>query len=379
MRRRESFIEGLRGGKMSVKKVLHIAGNMDAGGAETLIMNINRNIDTDKLRFDYAVENNADGFYAQEIKQLKGNLYPFITLRPGFATYWFNVFNLIKIIKRNGPYEALHIHYMFRNWFFLAVAYFCGIKKRVSHSHNVKMLSGGEFFLLNLIRRRLLLLFATDLFACSEQAGIDLYGKNAKFTIMNNGIDCSRFAYNPALRAKTRAFLGIENKFVLGNIGRLSEQKNHTFLLDIFKNVSAKNKNAVLMIAGTGHLETELKQKAEELGLKDIVMFLGARKDTAELYQAMDVFVFPSLFEGLGIVAIEAQTAGLPCVMADTIPPEAFVVNCASLPLESGAEAWAREILNYTSFDRRDKSEEIKSAGFDIKTVASQMQEFYLR
>ncbi len=363
---------------MSVKKVLHIAGNMGLGGAETVIININRNIDTDKLRFDYAVENNADGFYAEEIKRLKGNLYPFITLRPGFATYWFNVFNLIKIIKKNGPYEALHVHYTYVNWFFLAVAYFCGIKKRVSHMHSRNMLE-QKFKYFNFIRRKLILLFATDLLACSAQSGIDLYGKNAKFKVMNNAIDCSGFAYNHALRAKTRADAGIENKFVICSTGRLEHYKNHSFLLDVFAEICKYNKDAVLMIIGDGSMMEFLKQKAKSSGVWQKVLFTGERSDCNVLLQAADIFVFPSLFEGFGIAAIEAQAAGLPCIVSDSVPQEACIVNTVRLPIKDRAAAWAREILKYTSFDRQDKSEEIKNAGFDIKAVSAQMQEFYLR
>lgn len=363
---------------MSVKKVLHIAGNMGLGGAETLIINLNRNIDTDKLRFDYAVENNADGFYAEEIKRLKGNLYPFITLRPGFATYWFNVFNLVKIIKKNGPYEALHVHYTYVNWFFLALAYFCGIKKRVSHMHSRNMLE-QKFKYLNFIRRKLILLFATDLLACSAQSGIDLYGKNAAFKVINNAIDCSSFAYNPVVRAKIRADEGIENKFVICSTGRLEYYKNHSFLLDVFAEICKHNKDAVLMIIGDGSRRELLKEKARSLGIYQKVLFTGERNDCNILLQAADIFVFPSLFEGFGIAAIEAQAAGLPCIVSDGLPQEACIVNTVRLSLKSGAEAWAREILNYTSFDRQDKSGEIKKAGFDIKTAAARMQEFYLR
>ena len=199
------------------------------------------------------------------------------------------------------------------------------------------------------------------------------------YTIVNNGIDTEKFVFDKQVRDKIRTGLKIENKFVVGHIGRFSYQKNHEFLIDIFNEVYKKNSNAVLLLLGCGELEKQIREKVHILGLDKAVIFNGTVSNANEFYQAMDCFVLPSHFEGLGIVAVESQASGLKTLCSDVVPKEAQITNLLEfMSLSDTAEAWAEKVLSYDNrYGRRDMSDEIKKSGFDIKYSAKQLEGLY--
>ena len=224
--------------------------------------------------------------------------------------------------------------------------------------------------------------YLTHLFMCGETSGKWLYGEKNKsrFLMLNNAIDAVSYIYDLSKREEMRRHLGLADELVIGHVGRFNPQKNHSFLIDIFAALLKKEPNAVLLLAGGGEDMTKIQAKAQILGIAEHVRFLGVRSDVADLMQAMDVFVFPSLYEGLGIALIEAQAAGLPCVVSDTIPHEAYLTDLVdSESLSAPAEKWAEKILSKRAIHRTDRRAEIAAHGFDITIEAVKLQEFYLK
>ena len=217
---------------------------------------------------------------------------------------------------------------------------------------------------------------------CGEESGEWLYGERNKsrFVMMNNAIDTAAYAWSPTRCKKVRHELNLEGVYTLGHVGNFTQPKNHSFLLEIFTALLKKEPDTVLLLVGGGEGMSKMQEKAQELGIAEHVRFLGVRSDVADLMQAMDVFVFPSLYEGLGIALIEAQAAGLPCVVSDTIPHEAYLTDLVdSESLSAPAEKWAEKILAKRAIPRTDRRAEIAAHGFDITTEAVKLQEFYLK
>ena len=221
-------------------------------------------------------------------------------------------------------------------------------------------------------------------FACSEAAGKWLFGnkvcKSKNYFIMNNAINTKEFIYNESIRLKKRQEFNIQNKLVIGHIGKILSQKNHNFLIDIFKDLNSKNKNAVLMLVGDGELKPLIKRKVDSLGLNEYVIFTGVRSDIPMLLQAMDVFVFPSIHEGLPVTLVEAQASGLPCFISDNITTEVMITNSVKrISLKKSPEEWTKEIFSSLKrHQRRNMSSEIIRAGYDIESVIKWYQEFCL-
>ena len=201
-----------------------------------------------------------------------------------------------------------------------------------------------------------------------------------KFVLLKNGIDTSRFAFDAKIRKAERERLGIGDCFAVGNVGRLAPLKNHTFLLDVFAELLKLLEKSVLVIAGDGELSESLRQKANTLGISGKVMFLGSVDNVSPLYQALDCFVFPSLSEGLGIAAVEAQTSGLVTVCSDGVPKEAGITDlCSFMPLSASPKEWAEHISSRTSeYERKSYADEVRAAGYDIKDTAKQLEKVYL-
>ncbi len=223
--------------------------------------------------------------------------------------------------------------------------------------------------------------YLTHLFMCGAESGRWLYGKENenRFIMLNNAVDASAYTYNPAKRTEMRLQLELTDELAVGHVGRFNQQKNHPFLLEIFAALLKKEPNAVLLLVGGGTDMQRIQAKAQTLGVAEKVRFLGVRSDVTDLMQAMDVFVFPSLYEGLGIALIEAQAAGLPCVVSDTIPHEAYLTDLVdSESLSAPAEKWAEKILAKQAIPRTDRRTEIAAHGFDITTEAVKLQEFYI-
>ena len=359
-------------------RILHILQRMEAGGTQALLMNIYRKIDHTKIQFDFVVEYPQKQFYDEEILSLGGKIY-YTTVREDYNFLKFQK-QLYKILVDHPEYRVVHVHAYTIGYFCLKTAKKAGISVRIAHSHNNETVHDKKYYF-KLFMQKLFSIYATDFFACSEEAGKYLF-KDRKFTILNNAIDSSRFIADAACRNKIRNELSLDDKFVVGHVGRLHPQKNHTFLLDVFAEIKKKSEHAVLLLVGTGPLEQDIRKKVTDLGLKEDVIFLGNRKDMERIYQAMDVFVFPSLFEGLGIVAIESQAAGIPIVCSEGLPLETEITPLhLRLNLSDGAIKWADSAIRAAEnpAGHTNMQKFVIDAGFDMITTVNMMQDYYLK
>lgn len=263
--------------------------------------------------------------------------------------------------------------------FYLKAAMKAGIPIRIAHSHIAQRNKGLKGIAKELLNKNFGR-YATHLLACSDDAGRFLFGEDKDYEVFNNAINTESFLFNAQIRNAMRRHYGINpKKFVIGHVGRFDEQKNHMFLIDIFYKLLKKDDNAILILIGEGILESKIKRKVGSLGLDTKVMFMGVRKDVADLYQMMDVFVMPSLFEGLPISGIEAQAAGLGCIFSDTITQQiAITEDVEFLSLQKPADVWADRVLSHRKpYERKNRRGEIVSAGYDITEQAIRLEQFY--
>lgn len=365
---------------MEPVRVLHIEITNQIGGIERFLYSLYQSINHKLVQFDFITTTKEPAF-AENLKGMGARIFTVTS----YTQNPFQYYSDLKRIMQQENYEIVHIHKnSVANILPMIIGDRLKIKTLIVHSHNTASTRGFFFDLLHYINRNKLAHRATTLLACSEQAAVWLYGntivKSKKATIIHNGIDAEQFRFNETIRQSYRDHLNINGKFVVGHIGRFTNQKNHDFLLDIFKEVYSRNPQAVLLLIGSGELKQAVQDKVNRLGLNDAVRLLGVRHDVSQLMQMMDVFLFPSRYEGLGIVLIEAQAAGLKCVASDTIPSEAKITDHLKLiNLNEPKEAWADEILKYRNgYTREDTYGQIVSAGYDCKDTARRLQELYL-
>lgn len=366
-------------------RVLHLLHSMNRGGAETMLMNYYRQMDREQVQFDFLLTYQGISDYEKEILELGGKVFHITpcTLHT-FGQYKKDIANFLTV---HPQYRIVHSHNSSKSAIPLGIAKKCGVPIRISHSHN--MFLANPFSPKECMRKLLrnpLKKVSTHNFACSKEAGIWLYGekywKEGKVKIVKNAIDLECFAYMPETRERMRQQFGLKDSYVVGHVGRFAPQKNHDFLIDIFAEIKKKKKEAVLLLVGEGELRSEIEEKVRHLGLSDSVIFTGVRKDVPELMQMMDVFVMPSLFEGLGIVLIEAQTTGLPCFASEgVVAQEAKVTELLNFySLEHKAEEWATEILKKSVlYTRTSRVGQVTKKGYDSKEAAKKLQEFYIR
>lgn len=357
-------------------RILHIVQKMEAGGTQAFLMNLYRNIDRNKIQFDFLVEYEEKEFYDDEIISLGGKIY-YTNFRKTLNVFKFKK-TLFNILKEHPEYRIVHIHATAIGKICTDTAKKCGVKTIIAHTHNNSAVKDWKYYP-KILLRKLYTSGPTDFFACSEDAGKYTF-KNKKFTVIYNAIDINKFLFKQEVREDIRKELNIEDKFVIGNIGRLHEQKNQSFLIDIFYEILKKKENTILLIVGKGPLENDLKQKVSNLGIDNKVYFLGNRKDIERIYQGMDVFVLPSLFEGLGIVAIEAQASGLPVIASTGVAKEANITdNIQNINLNEPIGVWVDAICKAKVKNRKDIENIVKNSKFNIKNNANFLQEFYLK
>ena len=356
-------------------RVLHMIASLDVGGSQTMMMNIYRNIDREKIQFDFVIDRPAETYFAEEIKALGGKVYTMSAFHGTNAGEirrdWNNFF------YTHPEYRILHSHVRSYASLYLPVAKQHGVKT-IIHSHSTST-GGGVKGAVKSVMQLPLRYQADVMMACSLDAGEWLFGRRAcqsgRFVLLPNGIDTRRFACEASMRQRYRRELGLEGKYVIGNVGRFYDVKNHTFLLDVFQKIHEQDESAVLLLVGVGPLQQEMAQKAVALGVADQVIMTGNREDVPELLGAMDVFAFPSLWEGLGIAVVEAQAAGLPCVISDTITKEVGLSGLVRyLPL-GDAGRWAEALLERRP--RQDVTEAILRAGYDIRGTARRLSALY--
>jgi len=353
-------------------RVLHVFGRLNRGGAEGRAMDIYRNIDRTKVQFDFIVHTNDICDYEEEARALGAGIFrlPRFTGKNFFAyrKAWLD------FLAQNNAYNAVHIHVT--NFAFVFLPLLKNIPIRIAHSHSTSDSSVVKRILVR-VTRPIILKHCTHYLAASKMAADFVFDKNTKGVIVvPNAIDIKAFVYDPELRRRMREELKLGDSFVVGHVGRLSAEKNHAYLLKITKTLQNDRPDAVLLLVGDGQLRSTLEHQATELGVK--AQFLGWRDDVPALMQAMDVFAFPSLFEGLGC-AVEAQAAGLPCLISNTTPKECAIIPelCTFLPINISPEIWADAMLKQRGHIRRITFDEIKRAGFDAPEQAMWYEHFY--
>lgn len=360
-------------------RVLVLDTVMDRGGAETMMMNYLRNIDRSKVIFDFLVNREYKAAYEDEIEALGGKIYRMCPMYPQYFRRYKK--EIREFFKEHPEYKIIHSNLEERSYFALKEAKKLGVPVRISHSHNAPR----GFDLKSIVRyyfRARLKPQITHMFTCGLEAGDWLYGKKNrdKFIMQNNAIDAKAYEYNPENEAKVRKEFNLKGKFVIGHVGRFFSQKNHEFLIDIFNEVYKKDKNTVLMLVGGGDLQEKIEAKVRALGLEAAVRFVGIRSDVNYVMQGFDLFLLPSLYEGLPVTMVEAQAAGLKCIISDAVPKQCAITdNVEIISLSESAEQWADKILAYKDNCKKiSMYDEIVSKNFDIKKNAKWMESFYL-
>lgn len=362
---------------MDVKRVLVCGFTENQGGMESYIMAIYRCCDRTKLQFDFLNFHTFPIAYADEIKELGGEIY-YIPMK---SVDYKGHFDALEDVFSHNQYAAVYYQCMHKlvsaDVFQYAKKY--DVPKIVMHAHTTK---SGQESLMHRIREFWVEMnlprYVTDRFACSKEAGEWLFG-DKKFEIIKNSIDTKVFYYNPKAREQIRKELGISDKFVIGTVGRLAEVKNTGFIMDSFQKLHEKCPNAVFLHVGGGPLMEELCVRRKDKDLEDVYFLTGAKNNIADYMNAMDVFVLPSLQEGFPIVLLEAQATGLHCVIADHITSTCDLTgNISFVSIEHGVQPWVEEILKCLKKERKTQVDKIKSAGYDVQVVSKQIEDFFI-
>lgn len=357
-------------------RILQIVPNMQSGGLENFIMNIYKNIDRNLVQFDFLVHYNEEKFFDKEILAMGGKIYRF-SLRNDNNLIKYIV-QLNKFYKNHKEYRVIHCHMSSIGFINFLIAKKNKVSIRIAHSHN----SATDKTLKGRVKRFMMLPYkyvSTINYACSPEAGKYLYG-NRSFEFIPNAVDTDKFRFLIDDRNEIRRKYGIDkDTVVIGHIGRFNVQKNHDFLIDMFKKYNSINPNSKLILIGNGELYDNVKKKVEENNLKENVIFTGVIKETWKYYSAFDIFVLPSLFEGLPVVGVEAQCSGVKCLFADNITKEVKVTDLIDY-LKLELDTWVNAICNMDlNYFRNDYYKIVKNTNFNIKTLAKRMQEKYIK
>ena len=360
-----------------MKRILIFGMNQNPGGMESFIMSYFRKIDRSRFQFDF-LTNCAQIAYEDEILRLGGQVYKICARSQNYKRYRQDLTAFFR--QHAGEYQAVWMNTCsLANIDYLKMAKAYGIPCRIIHSHNSQNMDSRLRGVLHWLSKRVIEKYATAFWACSRLAGEFFFSpaviNGPHYQEIHNAIDCRPYLYDETVRDAVRQELGIEDKLVVGHVGRLHFQKNQSFLLEIFRAVKDDAPNAVLLLVGQGEDEAMLRQKAEALGITDSVQFLGVRGDVPRLMQAMDVFALPSLFEGLPVVLVETQAAGLPAVVADTVSPASRLTEdlVTFLSLSQPPAAWAKTLLG-CRVPRTDRQADIAAAGYDIDTQVRELE-----
>ncbi|MGM9681682.1 MAG: glycosyltransferase family 1 protein [Eubacteriales bacterium] len=368
-------------------RVLQIVGRMDRGGIETMIMNLYRHIDRDKVQFDFLAHYGREAAYNDEIRAMGGRIYEMPALKDETHVYYWKLFSYLKALnqffKEHQEYRIIHGHMTNTAILYMPIAKKHGVTCCISHSHNTRGKAGHLGFMTELLQKPIYR-YATDFFACSEAAMHWFYPEklieSGKVRVLANAVDAERFRFDIGKRNEIRKELLIEDKLVIVCVARFRPEKNQSFLLDVLREMLKDRDNVVFVFAGEGPCEDAVKSKAKEYGLEEHTRFLGMRTDVPDILSASDAFVLSSLWEGLPVTVIEAQANGLYCVVTEGLTEEMNALNMVEyLSLEAPPTEWAKALIKAAQHPRRDTYEEMKSSGYDINTTAPWLQEFYLK
>lgn len=357
-------------------RVLQVVNIMDRAGLETMLMNYYRNIDRSQVQFDFLVHRDTPGAYEDEIKRLGGKIYRAPRLYPqNYLKYYYF---MLKFFAEHPEYKIVHSHIDTMSAFPLLAAKKAGVPNRIGHSHSSKLDLDFKFPI-KFIAKFLMPYEANMYYACSQKAADFMYpGKKVK--IIHNAIDLELFKFDKLKRNCIRKKLNLDDNFVIGHVGRFYYVKNQMFLLDIVHEIKKENSNVRLLLVGKGEDEKILRKRVKDLELEDNVIFLIDRADVNDLYQAMDVFVMPSIFEGLPVVGVEAQANGLPCLFSNTISNEVLLTNQAEMmSLKCSPKEWANRVLNMQREKDEDTRTLLADQGYDIRVEAQKLQKCYVQ
>lgn len=370
-----------------MKKCINIlqygALTTNKGGIESYIISQLRHINRNFFKYDFLIAKNSPKVaYEDEIKSYKCNIYrDYIPWSKSFFGHYYALYKFFK--KNKGKYDIVVTNIVdFHNINILIVAKLFGVKTCIAHSHMANDLRSN--LLKNIfiyINKKIGKYFCDYLFACSEQAGEWLFGNlwNEKKTlVLKNAIEVENFSFNFAIRNKIRKILHVEDNIVIGHTGKFTDQKNHEFLIKIFKEIYDRNNNFRLILVGEGNLKNSIKAKVKKMGLEDAVIFLGMRADVNNILQGMDIFLFPSKYEGLSVSLIEAQASGLKCFVSDTVSSDVKITDLVDfISLEEKPAFWASKILSSYQYIRKNVFFDIKNSGYDIITEINKIEDFY--
>lgn len=365
---------------MTQIKVLHVVHEMAVGGIQSFLMNLMRNIDRSYIQFDFLLSVKSIGTYEKEIIELGGHIYRVTGRRESVIR---NRKEVEQFFKEHNDYQCVHCHWSNLSYIEpIICAKKYGIPVRIIHSHSTNAPKNPIHRVLHEINRKRIANYATDFFSCSDLAGKWLFGgTNKDFVIVNNGIEVDKYTFAPSVRAEYRKKLGIEDSIVFGSVGRYCEAKNHEFLISLFSEIQKNNCRSVLLLVGVSPQQTEINEMICRNGIQDSVRILGTRSDISELLQCMDCFLMPSKWEGFPVSLLEAQAAGLPCYVSDTVTKQAQINNnVIYLKLSSGYTEWATQIINdFEKWQRIDDNRKIKIAGYDISDTINFLVQRYVR
>jgi len=363
-----------------VIRVLHSVSNMDRGGIETMLMNYYRHMDRDVIQFDFLCNKTKPGAYDDEIRSLGGKIYH----TPGFNPFRYGEYiQLLKRIKEENKCEIIHVHNGAMGAYALNAANIAKVPVRIYHAHGAAI-EKNKKWIVKMICKATIPFNLTHRFTCGIAAARCYYGEKAvlkqEYTLIPNAVAIDRFLHNKETRKVLRRKYGLEDKHLLGHVGRFSVQKNHMFLLEILTAVKQYDPKAYLVLLGEGELLKQIKERACTMGLQDDILFAGNVANVNEWYQAFDVMVMPSLWEGLPVVGVEAQAADLPCIFSDSITREIGILDTAKfISLDAPVGEWADAVQRAMEYrERKNVREAIAARGYDIEVEAKKLQEAYL-
>lgn len=364
-------------------KIVNIVSRLEYGGVESVVLNYIKNMDKKDI-FEFHVitqDINAKGCVKQFLDE--GVKVHIITHKR--KNILKNIYELYKILKSEN-FDIVHSHMNLLNFYALYLAKICGVNVRISHIHSALKANNLIKQIIYSVLKRLNILFANYYFACGYEAGLFLYGKkmieSQKVVFINNAIETNFFKYDQDIREKIRLKYDIsESTLVIGHIGRFIDVKNHVFILDILNSIKSVKKNIKLILVGSGELFDSIKKKVHDMNMDQYVIFVGNTNKAYLYYSAMDIFILPSIYEGLPVVSIEAQCSDLPCFFSDQIDQSCKIIDSVQfLPINKGADIWKNEIMNYQcNLRNKNVINDIINAGYDIKVEANRLKSFYIK
>jgi len=376
---------------MTPVRVLQIFTTMGRGGAESMIMNYYRTIDRRKIQFDFLVHRKERAAFDDEIEAMGGKIYRLSSINPLLPKKYYQ--ELRQFFKRHNNYKIVHSHLNTFSCFPLKIAKEYHIPTRIAHAHiamdpislrstfkSVPNILEATKKTIKLIVKKNIHKHATHYFSCGIKAGKWLFGEHIKFQVMNNAIDSKAFAYDPEKAKTLKKEFQLEGQIVLGHIGRFTHQKNHEYLIKVFAEILKSDKQYALVLIGDGPLQQQIKKQAKQLGITKNIHFLGLQTNIPKLLQLLDVFIFPSYYEGLPVTLIEAQAAGLKIFASNTISTEVQLTkDIQFLPITNVPKTWADAIVKLGAIKKATNLQQIVNGNYDIISNTQKIQKFYLQ